>query len=55
VFGFPLITITLQTLLLLLVYKYETPPYLLGAGREAELIEVLEFLYRGEYVDKVLT
>ncbi|TXH59203.1 MAG: hypothetical protein E6Q89_02545 [Bacteroidia bacterium] len=36
VFGLTLITIVIQTLLLIFIYKEETPKYLLLNGREEE-------------------
>jgi MFS family permease len=46
VFGFPLVTLTLQTLILLFVFPYETPKYLIGIGDKAGARELIETLYK---------
>lgn len=53
-FGFTLLTTTLQTVLLLTVYKFETPRYLLEKNREQDCKQVLRWIYEDEYVDEVL-
>lgn len=50
-FGFTLVTVLFQTVMLLTVYKYETPRYLLENNREQECRQVLRWIYEDEYVD----
>ena len=54
VFGFPLITIAIQTLVLILIFPYETPKYLLLIGKEQEARRLIELLYLPERVDQIM-
>lgn len=45
-YGFPEITILIQTLVLLFVYPYETPKYLLSVGKEDEARTLIELIYK---------
>lgn len=54
VYGFTLITISVQTLLLVFVYWEETPKYYLQHDREPECVRFLESVYLPECVGTVL-
>lgn len=54
-FGFTLVTVFLQTMLFLIVYRFETPKYLLEKNQEEECKEVLKWIYHPSYVEEVLT
>lgn len=53
-FGFTLITVALQTVVLLFVFPYETPKYLLLKGRNDEARQLVEIIYKRECVNQVL-
>ena len=53
-FGFTLLPVAIQLTFLLLVYRMETPKYLLEQGKEEECRKVLEYIYKEEYVEEVL-
>lgn len=53
-FGFPLVSILIQTFLLLFVFPYETPKYLLLNGRENEARELIKVFYKEEFVEEIL-
>ena len=53
-FGFTLLPVAIQITFLLLVYRMETPKYLLEQGKEEECRKVLEYIYKEEYVEEVL-
>ena len=55
VFSFPMPFIIIQFLMLIFVYDFETPKYLLQQKREEECIVLLKRIYKPEYVDGVLT
>lgn len=46
VYGFPQLTIILQTIVLLFVYPFETPKYLLLKGQEEKAKELIEELFK---------
>jgi MFS transporter, SP family, arabinose:H+ symporter len=54
VFGFPLITISIQTILLFTIYNFETPKYLLQHNREAQARQLLQRFYFDEFVDEMV-
>lgn len=49
IFGFPLITLSLQTAILLFVFPYETPKYFISAGDNAGALKLIEILYQEKY------
>ncbi len=51
VFGFPLITIFIQTILLLFVFPYETPKYFLMHHQKSKARDLIAEIYLPEYVD----
>jgi hypothetical protein len=53
VFGFPLLTILLQQILLMTIFTSETPKYLLVKGRNEEAKEVIASIYKEEYRETV--
>lgn len=53
-YGFPEITLVIQTVVLLFVYPYETPKYLLLNKREEEARQLIELIYKEEFVDQIL-
>jgi hypothetical protein len=44
----------IQTLILLFVYPYETPKYLLLNKRDEEARKLVELIYKEEYVDQII-
>lgn len=54
VFGFPLLTILGQSSVLILIFPYETPKYLLLQKKEDEAKRLVALLYKEEYVDEVM-
>jgi hypothetical protein len=46
VYAFPLLTIILQSLLLVFVYPYETPKYLLMNGKDEEARALIDIIYK---------
>lgn len=50
VFGFTLVVIPIQTILLLFVFPFETPKYLILHERRQEAIEILKVIYKKEFV-----
>ena len=54
VFAIPLLVILTQSIVLLCIFPYETPKYLLQQGQEEKAIEILKIIYKSEYVDEVL-
>lgn len=50
VFGFPLITVSFQTIIFLFVFPYETPKYLISKGEKQKAKELIEILYQERYV-----
>lgn len=53
-FGFTLITLAVQTAVLLFVFPYETPRYLLLNNEEKEARKLIAVIYKEEFVDEVL-
>jgi len=53
-FGFPLLTISIQTALLFTYYDFEPPKYLVDKNREAEAQTVLRKFYYEDSVDEVI-
>ena len=49
-FATPLLTLSIQAMVLLFVFPYETPKYLLLKGKEDEARKLISLLYRAEYV-----
>lgn len=45
-YGFPEVTIFLQSLILLFVFPYETPKYHLMEGKEEEAKKLIAILYK---------
>jgi MFS family permease len=45
IFGFPLIIITLQTICLNTLFRYETPKYLIDHNQEDEARQIIERIY----------
>ena len=43
-----------QTLILLFVYPYETPKYLLSLGIEEEARKLLQVVYKPEFLEEIL-
>lgn len=50
-YGITEITILVQTVVLILVFPYETPKYLLSIGKEEEAKELIKIIYKEEYVE----
>lgn len=46
VFGFPLVTLVMQTMLMGWRFRYETPKYLIENGRDQECRELLGNFYK---------
>jgi hypothetical protein len=46
VFGFPLVTLVMQSMLMAWIFRYETPKYLIENGRDQECRELLGRLYK---------
>ncbi len=53
-FGIPFLGLTVQILVLLFAFPFETPKYLLLTGQETEARKLIEFIYLPEFVDEVL-
>lgn len=51
VFGLPLITVSIQTIILLFVYPYETPKYFLLHHQKQKAKDLISQLYKAKYVD----
>jgi MFS family permease len=54
VFGLPLITVSIQTVILLFVFPYETPKYFLLHHQKNQARDLIVQLYKPEYVDVIL-
>ena len=45
-----MITITIELLMIIFVFNFETPKFLLEKDREQDCIELLKIIYKEEYV-----
>lgn len=54
VFGLPQAIFIIQTLLLTLVFPYETPKYWLSVGEIDEARRLVEIIYKPEFVDEIM-
>lgn len=54
IFGIPIAIAIVQILMLLLVYKNETPRYLILQGRDEDALELVRDIYKEEYVDDMI-
>ena len=54
VFGLTLVTVVVQTLMLIFVFPFETPKYLLLKGKEQEARKLIDMIYKEEYAGEVL-
>lgn len=54
VFGFPMIALVVQSLLLLFVFPYETPKYFLMHHQKSKARDLIAEIYKPEYVEEVL-
>lgn len=54
VFGLPLVTVSIQTIILLFVFPYETPKYFLLHHQKSQAKDLIAGLYKPEYVDVIL-
>ncbi len=54
VFGLPLITVSIQTVILLFVFPYETPKFFLLHHQKTKAHDLIAELYKPEYVDTIL-
>lgn len=52
-FAFPIITTTFRSITLMTCFKFETPSYLIGKGRDSEAKKVIEKLYLQEYSEEI--
>lgn len=43
-----------QSLILIFVYPYETPKYLLSLGKEEEARKLLHIVYKEEFLEEIL-
>lgn len=50
-YGFSEIPLVVQTIVLLVIFPYETPKYLLSVGREEEARQLLKVIYKDEFVE----
>jgi hypothetical protein len=50
-YGFTLITLVIQTVVLLFVFPYETPKYLLSKKKDGEARRLIDILYKEEYAN----
>jgi MFS family permease len=53
IFGMPLVIAGLQIILLLTLFRRETPRYLYSAGRDEDALELIKFIYKDEYVEEI--
>lgn len=53
IFGIPIVIAAVQIILLLTLFRNETPRYLYGAGREDEALELIKSIYKAEYVEEI--
>lgn len=51
IFGIPLAIAAAQIILLLTIFRRETPRYLYSEGKEDEALELIKFLYKPEFVE----
>lgn len=50
-YGITEITLLVQTVVLVLIFPYETPKYLLSIGKEEEAKDLIKIIYKEEYVE----
>ena len=50
IFGFPLVTIAIQSFILIYVFPFETPKYLLMQNKQEEAEQLIKMIYKAEYV-----
>lgn len=53
-FGLPLVTVSIQTIILLFVFPYETPKYFLLHHQKSKAKDLISIMYKAKYVDVIL-
>ena len=53
VFGFPIITCIFRSLVLLFIYRFDTPLFLISNGKDEETKFIIKKLYHEEFVEQI--
>lgn len=53
-FSFPIVISIIQVLLMIFVFRYDSPPFLKKRGENKNLNEFMSKLYKPEYVQAVI-
>ena len=54
VFGFPMITCIIRSLILLIFFRFDTPHHLLKMKKDDQVSDVMKKIYQDEYIDEIV-